>query len=233
MRILGLIPARGGSKGVHRKNIRPLNGVPLIGYSIIAGLASSVLDRVMVSTEDEEIAGIARELGAQVPFLRPEALATDAAPTLKVVQHALETLQAQGEDFDAVCLLQPTVPFRTATHIQEAVAAFEEANSDSLVSVAAIPHQYNPHWAFLPSDDGQHLHIATGDAELISRRQELPTAYHRDGSIYLTKTSVLLNQDSLYGNSIAWYEPQGSPNINIDTEADWQKAEAYLAAHER
>lgn len=231
MRILGLIPARGGSKGVPRKNIRPLAGKPLLAWSIEAALASAQLAQVVVSTEDEEIAAAAKQHSAQVPFMRPAELASDAASSLDTVIHAVETLGA--DQFDAVCLLQPTVPFRAAGAIDAAIERFSASGADSLVSVRPIPHQYNPHWALVPTENEQHLQIATGEAELISRRQELPPAYYRDGSIYLTKTTVLLQQRSLYGASMAYLVNDSAPNINIDTEADWQAAETWIANHGR
>ena len=131
MRILGLIPARGGSKGIPHKNSKLLGGKPLIAYSIEAALASAQLTSVLVSTDDEGIAEVSRQFGAQVPFLRPAALAQDHSPTIDTVVHALQYYRATGEDYDAVCLLQPTSPFRTAQDIQLAVSAFRQAGTES------------------------------------------------------------------------------------------------------
>jgi len=233
MRVLGLIPARGGSKGIPRKNLRLLGNKPLIGYTIEAALACNELASVVVSTEDDELAATSQQLGAQVPFKRPAELAADNAPTIDAVVHALETLAAAGNAYDAVCLLQPTTPFRTTQHISTAIQRFAESGADSLISVAEIPHHYNPHWAFEADADTGLLRIATGETDIIPRRQELPKAYHRDGSIYITKTAVVLEQRSLYGQSIAHFVAEDAPRINIDTEADWQAAETHLARHAR
>jgi CMP-N,N'-diacetyllegionaminic acid synthase len=229
MHILGLIPARGGSSGVPRKNVKLLNGVSLIGYTIAAGIAAERLDRVVVSTEDDEIAAIGKGFGADVPFLRPRDLATDESPTLDTVVHAVEYFQGVGEHFDAVCLLQPTVPFRTSADIDQAIDKFERTGADSLISVSEIPHTYNPHWAFIQDTNPDHLRIATGDESIIPRRQDLPRAFHRDGSIYITKSSVILDDRSIYGSTITYFENVGRRQINIDTEADWAKAEAYAS----
>ena len=230
MKVLGLIPARGGSKGVPRKNIKNLCGKPLIQYTIEAAQQANVLTEIMVSTEDEEIANVAQSLGAAVPFLRPQALAGDKAPTIDAVINVLETYQQLGKSFDVVCLLQPTNPLRSAEVIQRSIAKFKETEADCLLSVREVPHEYNPHWTFEEKGDTQLLKIATGEQVIIPRRQELPPAYYRDGSIYLTKSSVILEQKSLYGDHISFINMEGEPHVNIDTLADWKKAEQLLCA---
>ena len=124
-----------------------------------------------------------------------------------------------GEEFDAVCLLQTTSPFRTVEFLDQALEKFITSNTDSLVSVKEVPHEFNPHWTFKLNEQG-NLKIATGENEIITRRQDLPKAYHRDGSIYITKTSVLVTQKSLYGNSIAYIENSNNEHVNIDTIDD-------------
>lgn len=228
MKILGLIPARGGSKGVPRKNIKILCGKPLIQYTIDAALKSNILTEIMVSTEDEEIAQTAKELGASVPFLRPQSLAGDKAPTIDAVINVLETYQKLGESFDAVCLLQPTNPLRSAETIKKSIEEFSKTGADSLISVRQVPHEYNPHWTFESNEENHFLHIATGETEIIPRRQELPKAYYRDGAIYLTKAAIILEQKSLYGKNIAFIDLEGEPHVNIDTLDDWKKAEEIL-----
>ncbi|MEM9823701.1 MAG: acylneuraminate cytidylyltransferase family protein, partial [Bacteroidota bacterium] len=148
MKILGLIPARGGSKGIPGKNIKRLGGKPLIEYAIAAGLASRAIERVVVSTDDETIAQLSRQLGAQVPFIRPADLATDQSPTIDTVIHAITFFQDQGVEFDAVCLLQATSPFRSAEDIRNAIHTFRQSGADALISVREVPHTYNPHWVF-------------------------------------------------------------------------------------
>lgn len=222
MKILAVIPARGGSKGVPGKNIKPLDGKPLIAYSIESAKASKFLSEIMVSTDSGAIAEIALEWGATVPFIRPKELAEDTTPTLAVLQHALEFYEKKGNHFDAVCLLQPTSPFREEGLIDQAIEKFTTTNADALVSVLPVPHEYNPHWTFEPNEDG-YLTIATGDSKLIPRRQELPIAYHRDGAIYITKSEII-KQGSLYGNSLVYVESNPEYYVNIDTLEDWEKA---------
>ncbi|SNR75931.1 N-acylneuraminate cytidylyltransferase [Lutibacter agarilyticus] len=227
MKILGIIPARGGSKGVPRKNIKLLEGKPLLQYTSEIGLASSFIDTLVLSSDDEEIMEVAKSLGIQVPFRRPSNLAIDTAPTLPVIQHALKYYKSIGVDFDAVCLLQVTSPFRTIEFLNKAIEKFINAGTDSLVSVQEVPHEFNPHWVF-EQDDLGNLKIATGEEQIISRRQDLPKAYHRDGSIYLTKTSVILEKDSLFGKSLSYIESPKDWYVNIDTLEDWKKAEILV-----
>ncbi|MHA6279840.1 acylneuraminate cytidylyltransferase family protein [Salinimicrobium sp. CAU 1759] len=226
MKILGLIPARGGSKGIPGKNIKFLGRKPLIQYTFEAAEKSKVLFRVFLSSDDSEIIGVAEKIGLEVPFLRPLDLAQDDTSSLAVIQHALEHFSQKGEEFDAVCLLQPTTPFRRKGLIDEAIEKFNSGNFDSLISVREVPAEFNPHWVF-EEKEGQ-LKIATGEPEIITRRQELPKAYHRDGAIYLTKTEVLLEQNSLYGKKIGFIDTTGDPYVNIDMQEDWEKAELLV-----
>ena len=227
MRILAIIPARGGSKGVPGKNVKLLNGKPLLAYTSEIALQSQQLTEVMVSTEDEPIMEVAKNLGIKVPFVRPTALAQDHTPTLDVVIHALQWYEKQHVFFDAVCLLQVTSPFRTVAFLDKAIEKFVASGCDSLVSVQRVPHEYNPHWTFEVDAEG-NLKIATGETEIVPRRQELPIAYHRDGSLYITKTEVLLNEHSLYGKSTAFIESDPDFYVNIDTMQDWEKAEEMI-----
>lgn len=224
MKILGLIPARGGSKGVPKKNIRLLGGKPLLAYSIESAENATLLDTAVVSTDSEEIYAIAAQYGCTPPFVRPDDLAQDNSSSLAVVQHAIAHFEAQDIFFDAVCLLQPTTPFRESGFIDRAIKKFIHSNADSLVSVLPVPHEYNPHWVFETNPEGL-LNIATGEKNIISRRQDLPKAFHRDGSVYITKTSIIKN-GSLYGNSVAFIESDASFHVNIDTPEDWERAEA-------
>jgi len=227
MSTIAIIPARGGSKGVPRKNIKRLAGKPLIQYTIDAAKRSDVFDEIMVSTEDAEIAEIASQCGANTPFLRPPRFATDQAKTIDVVIHVLKEYLSSGQSFDNVCLLQPTTPFRSAVSIIKSVAQFQKSNHDSLISVREVPHEFNPHWVFEDKGSAGRLVIATGEKEIISRRQDLPKAYYRDGSIYLVNTSIVLERQSLYGDSIGFIVLDSDPCINIDTIKDWERAEQY------
>lgn len=230
MKILGLIPARGGSKGVPRKNIKLLAGKPLIQYSIEAGLACQEIDELIVSTEDEEIAAISKRIGAKVPFLRPAELAADHSPTIDSIIHALAFYEAQNIFFDAVCLLQPTCPFRTATDILHSINIFKKDLPDSLISVQEVPAKFNPHWTFEAVPNTNFLKIATGEQQIIPRRQELPKAYYRDGAIYITSRDILMKQRSLYGERIAYFSLKNDQHVNIDTLADWEEAEQLMKA---
>ncbi|NIJ45434.1 CMP-N-acetylneuraminic acid synthetase [Wenyingzhuangia heitensis] len=227
MKILGIIPARGGSKGVPRKNIKLLGNKPLLQYTSEVALQSSFVDTLMLTSDDDEIIEVAKGLGIQVPFKRPENLALDTTPTLPVIIHAIEYYKSIGQEFDAVLLLQATSPFRTTEFLNKAIETFIEKDTDSLVSVQQVPHEYNPHWVF-EVNENDTLNIATGEEEIISRRQELPLSYHRDGSIYITKTSVLLEQHSLYGKSISYIASPEEWYVNIDTMEDWKKAEILV-----
>jgi CMP-N-acetylneuraminic acid synthetase len=226
MRILTIIPARSGSKGVPGKNIKLLGGKPLIDYTIEFA-KNSGLDKIIVSTDTEEIAAVARNSGAEVPFLRPENLADDKTPTIDVLIHLIEALNLTKADFDAVCLLQPTVPFRTNTLLQNCIDKYIQNNLDSLVTVKQVPSHFNPHWTFETTKD-QLLKISTGEDKLITRRQDLPTAFYRDGSIYLTSMETLLNDKSLYGERLGFFENIEENYVNIDTMQDWYKAEELL-----
>lgn len=224
MNILGIIPARGGSKGVPNKNIKLLNGKPLIAYTSEIALASKQLSKVIISSDSQEIIEVARDLKLEAPFVRPTHLAEDNTPTLPVVLHALDFYEKQDVYFDAVCLLQATTPFRTVAFLDDAIQKFKKAATDSLISVLEIPHEYNPHWAFTKKDTNT-LKIATGEKEIITRRQELPKAFHRDGSIYITRTNILKERRSLFGDTIAYIESSRERYVNIDTLSDWKRAE--------
>ena len=226
MKILGLIPARGGSKGIPGKNIKLLGGKPLLQYSYEAARKAKLLNKVILSSDEENIIQIAKQFDLEVPFKRPANLAEDSSSSLEVVQHALNYYLKQGINFDGVCLLQPTTPFRKAGFIDECILKFKDGNFDSLVSVREVPKEYNPHWVF--EENQGALKIATGEKEIISRRQDLPKAYHRDGAIYLTKTEVLLKENSLYGKNIGFVDTTAYPYVNIDTQEDWKKAEGIL-----
>ncbi|MCX6351887.1 MAG: acylneuraminate cytidylyltransferase family protein [Bacteroidetes bacterium] len=227
MKVLGIITARGGSKGVPRKNIKLLAGKPLLYYTAIPALNAKSLSKVCLSTDDAEIAEVGKSLGVDVPFLRPAALAEDATPTLPVLQHALNFYKEQGEVFDAICLLQPTNPLRQTHVIDACVNKLFEQDLDSVVTTLKVPYEYNPHWVFFEQDNGE-LKLSTGGTEPITRRQALPAAYHREGSVYVTKANVILEQNSLYGKRVGGYLLELPCPINIDTMDDWAVAEKYF-----
>lgn len=226
MKILGIIPARGGSKGVPGKNYKVLGDIPLLAYSAMAAHRSDLLYKTILSSDDETIINVAKIYYLEIPFIRPKELATDTASSIEVVKHAVEYLEANGEFYDAICLLQPTSPFREKGFIDKAIQKFIQSEADALISVLPVPHEFNPHWTFEPNEKG-FLAIATGDKEIIKRRQDLPKAFFRDGSIYITKTEIIKN-GSFYGNSLAYIESNPNLYVNIDTPDDWKKAEAKL-----
>ena len=227
MKILGLITARSGSKGIPGKNSKLLGNKPLISYSITTALKTDLLAKVMVSTDSEEIADIARKYGAEVPYLRPSELAQDTTPTLHVVQNVLDFFETKGQKFDAVCLLQPTSPFRPPGFVNECIQNFIISDADSFISVLKVPHEFNPHWTFKPNSEN-FLKIATGETNIIPRRQELPAAYFRDGSVYITKTDFIEIQNKLVGGKIAFLESNPDFYCNLDELSDWMKAEQMI-----
>lgn len=227
----GLIPARGGSRGVPRKNVRLLGGRPLLQWTAEAALGAKSLARVVLSTEDEEIAAVGRSCGVDVPFMRPRELAGDETPTLPVVQHALGILEARGDRYDAVCLLQPTSPFRIAGDIDGCVALLASSDADSVVTVLPVPAEYNPHWVYFGAPNGE-LRLSTGEAQPIPRRQSLPAAWHREGSVYVTRRDVVMD-GSLYGARTIGYVVDGARSVNIDSPSDWTLAQTMLPAGAR
>lgn len=226
MRLLGIIPARGGSKGVPGKNIKSLGGKPLLQYTWETAKQSSVFSKIIVSSDNEDIINVSKNLGIEVPFRRPQSLSKDNSGSLGVVKHALEYFIECGEVYDAVCILQPTTPFRTVELITECFESFKTKKVDSIVSVREVPHQFHPNWVFEETELG-YLNKVIKEP-LISGRQELKTAYYRDGQIYITKSKTVLEHDSLYGEKTSFVVSSNAPYVNIDTMDDWKKAEQLL-----
>lgn len=226
MKILGLITARGGSKGVPGKNIKLLGGDSLLSYTANAANQSKLLHKTILSSDDAAIIDVAKNGQIEAPFVRPNELANDTATSISVVQHALEYMESIGEYYDAVCLLQPTSPFREKGFIDTAIQKFIAEDSDALVSVLPVPHEYNPHWVFEQNNSG-FLQIATGEKTIISRRQDLPKSYFRDGSVYITKTEII-KKGSFYGEKLSFIESNPDFYVNIDTLKDWEIAENKL-----
>lgn len=226
VRVLGLVPARAGSKGVPGKNLKELAGKPLLQWTLDTAIGSAALDRVVVSTEDPEISAVAQGLGAEVPFVRPPELATDVAPMLDVVLHAVAALGADGYRPDAVALLQPTSPLRTAEHLAAAVEMLK--GWDAVCSVAPLPKELCPHYVMRLDDDGAVVHFLPEGAAY-TRRQDVPQAYRRDGSIYLTRVTTLSEHRSLYGRRCGALVLDPRETLTIDDPEDWVEAERRLA----
>lgn len=196
MKILSIIPARGGSKTLPRKNIKTFNGHPLIYWSILPSVNAKSVGKTIVSTDDEEIAETAKRYGNIVPFLRPKALAQDTSSSMSLVVHALDYFEQQGEYFDAVLLLQPTSPLRTAEELNDMIAHFEQHqdNFDSLVAV--IASLAPPHFA--KTIENQKLIPLFPEFKHISRRQDVPPSFTPCGMAYLTKVKTIRETGSFY-----------------------------------
>ncbi len=226
-RVLGLVPARGGSKGIPRKNARKLGPSYLLQFTADAARKAGCLTDIVLSTDDTEIAGIGRACGLEVPFMRPAELARDDTPMLAVVKHAIATLAAGGREYDALCLLQPTSPLRSSETIRRCISAFWDSGADSVVSIRPVPPEFNPHWVYF-LDEHDRLRLATGETEPIPARQLLPPAFHRDGSVFVVKTAVAL-QGSLYGSKCIGVVSPANEACDLDTAEQWRQLEAMLA----
>lgn len=225
MKILGLIPARGGSKGVPRKNVAHLAGRPLISYTCEAARASRLLDRVIISTDNDEIARVALEHGVDAPFVRPASLAADDTPMMDVIRHAAAEMAQQEYVADAVALLQPTSPLRTSAHIDAAIELLQSSGADTVVSVMRVPHPFNP--TSLMHMHGQFL--VPNDPASALRRQDKPTLYARNGPAILILTNRAIESGAPYATNVVGFEMSALDSIDIDTPEDLLFAEFRLA----
>src|SRR5262245_4221554 len=223
-RVLGVIAARGGSKGLPRKNILPLGGKPLIAWSIEAAARSKALDRAVVSTDDVEIAEAAKRAGGDVPFLRPPELATDTASIIDAVLHAVD---ATGDDYSDVVLLQATSPLRTSADIDDAIALYRKAGASSCVAVTQV--QKGPWWMYRMDDRGriQPLLGAHGSA---NRRQDQPSAYLPNGAVYVAAIEWLRHARTFYCEDTVAFVMPPERSCDIDTALDLKLAELLIAA---
>jgi CMP-N-acetylneuraminic acid synthetase len=219
---IAIIPARGGSKGIPRKNIRLLGGKPLIAYTIETALKSKYIDIVVVSTEDEEIAGISKKFGAEV-IERPEELAGDESPTIDAIKHVIQTLREKDNyNPDIVVLLQPTTPLRIVEDINNAVELFLNNDCESVVSVCKA----NPYWCLTIKD--KHLEPTFGWDYFYKRRQDLLHSYSLNGVIYITTIENLNKYNSFFNKKIIPYIMPYERSIDIDEEIDFKLAEFFL-----
>jgi N-acylneuraminate cytidylyltransferase len=231
---LALIPARGGSKSIPRKNIRPFAGHPLIAYSIAAGLAAELVSRVVVSTDDEEIAAIARRYGAEAPFLRPAELAQDHTADLPVFQHALEWLgEHEGYQPEIVVQLRPTSPFRRVAHIEQAVYRLLERPEADSVRTMCAPFQ-NPFkmWRIGPDGFARPLLGAEYPEPYNMPRQLLPEVFWQTGYVDAAWADTILQKGSMTGERILPLIIDPSEWIDIDSPDDWRRAERLLESGE-
>jgi len=214
MSVLAIIPARGGSKGIPRKNIKPLMAKPLIDWSIEAAKQSSCIDRIIVSTEDKEIASVACELGVDVPFMRPDELAADDTPGVAPVLHAISQLP----NYDWILLLQPTSPLRTAEDIDGIWQFCQERGAPSAVSVCEVGK--HPYWMY-KCDAAERLEPLIKGRPDVTRRQDLPPAYALNGALYLARTDWLLEQQDFIGPETRGYIMPPERSVDLDTPQDW------------
>ena len=227
-KILAVIPARGGSKGVLRKNVRLVCGRPLISYTIETALKiKHLLYRVIVSSEDEEIVAIARQYGADVPFLRPSELSSDEVPTLPVLKHAVEFVEKQdGVTLDWVLLLQPTDPFRNEEDIKAALDLAQQGGCDSVISVVQV---FSVHPILMKRIENNRLLPYCIEEKEGTRRQDYqPPAYMRNGAIYLTRRKVLMEKNSIWGEVIRPYVMPQKRSIGVDSELDLKVVEILM-----
>ena len=226
MKVLALVNAREGSKGVPRKNVRPLLGKPLIAWSIEAGLAAARVTSLVVSTDDPEIAEIARHHGARVPFMRPSELATDDAMQIDAVRHTVGFLEARGEFHDVVLILQPTAPLRRPEDVDGALTLLETSGADSVISVCDVGGRH-PLTCYRAGAGGVLSPLLPSDTRGV-QRQDFGTVLWRNGAIYAMRHDVVMKDNSLYGARTVGYLMPEERSFNIDSLFDWKLTEGYL-----
>lgn len=227
--VLAIIPARGGSKGVPRKNIRLLGGKPLIAYAIEVGLKSPSIKRVIVSTEDAEIAEIAKRYGAEVPFMRPTDLAGDTVPEQPVFRHALKWLEEnEGYVPEFVLSLKCTTPLKTAGDIEAVVKKLKETDCDSVRTMTRVNGVYHPYWMYKERGDLAEPFVDGLDIAKWYQRQLLPPVYRLNGVVDGARRSVMMEKSNLWGNTMAMVEVPEDRAVDIDTELDFRVVEFLI-----
>ncbi len=230
--VLGMINARGGSKGVPRKNIRMLGDKPLIAWSIDVAKQVPAISRCIISTEDQEIADVAREYGGDIPFMRPAELATDTSIQLDTIIYNTKKMEEMlGHHVDAVVLMQPTQPFRTPEDVVGCIDLLFKTNADSVITIA--PNKHHPFGLWQDKENGQGLRMFLEEGQAQQKgfnRQAMPDLYMRTGAVYVIRRDVLVDQGSLYGDHVEGYVVDHARSwINIDDEHDFKMAEAWAA----
>jgi CMP-N-acetylneuraminic acid synthetase len=227
-KILAIIPARGGSKRLPRKNILNLAGSPLIFWTIKSALGSKYIDRVIVSTNDNEIAAISKKYGADVPFIRPNNLATDESTSIDVVLHSVDYFKKIGKQYDYIILLQPTSPLRTNKNIDDSIELLQDSNSDAVISVCKAEH--SPLWCNKIAKDGNISNFI--DKSILNKRsQDIDEYYRLNGAIYLCSVERLQKEKTFFlkDNCVA-YKMKQEQSIDIDSEIDFLLAKYYFKA---
>ncbi|PTX16339.1 N-acylneuraminate cytidylyltransferase [Halanaerobium congolense] len=223
-KILAIIPARSGSKGLKDKNIKCLNGKPMINYTIEAALKNEVFSNVVVSTDSQKYADIARKAGAEVPFIRPDNLAKDESTTNEVILHAISEMENTNDEYDCFMLLQPTSPLRTAENIKKAYSLFKGKNANAVVSVCETDH--SPLWSNT-LDNSLSLDNFLDDNKN-KRRQELPTYYRLNGAIYLAQVDYYKIYNDFYNNNSFAYIMNKKESVDVDDIIDFRLAEILI-----
>ena len=224
MKILTIIPARGGSKGIPHKNIKPLNGKPLIYYTIDCARAICNDEDICVSTDDAEIISVVEQYGLKVPFVRPAELASDTAGTYEVLLHALDFYEKQGRHYDVVLLLQNTSPFRSSLHVKEALELYSP-EIDMVVSVKETSS--NPYYNCFEENGNGFLKISKGDG-LYTRRQDVPKAYEYNGAIYVINPDSLKKMPLGKFSKRIKYVMDDIHSVDLDNMIDWKFAELII-----
>lgn len=229
--IIGIIPARGGSKAIPKKNMKLLLGKPLIVWSIEESLRAKRLDDLYVSTDSEDIASICTKYGCKVIY-RPAEFAQDASPTWQVMLHAFDYVENERKFYDAGMVLQPTTPLRTAKDIDNAIGLFLNSDCDSLVSVVEIPHKYNPYWIKIIAPNG-YIAFWQPEGKTITQRQKLPGGFYvHNGQIWISLKNTIREKKSIYGDKCVPYIMKEETFINIDSNIDFKICEALLRERE-
>ncbi len=221
MRVLAIVPARGGSKGIPRKNIKILAGKPLIAWTIEVALQARGISRIIVSTESVEIAALAKQFGAEVPFMRPSELSQDDTPSIAPVLHAIERLPT----FDWVLLLQPTSPLRSVDDVEGIIQLCRHTGAPSAVSIMEV--STHPYWMY-QRDDHNCLQPLIPNRPEITRRQELPIAYSLNGALYLARTDWLIENRDFIGLGTLGYLMPSERSADLDLPIDWQWIEFLI-----
>lgn len=226
MYVLGIIPARGGSKSIPKKNIRLLAGKPLIAYTIEVVKECKMLTRTVVSTDDVEIAEVAKKYGGYVPFIRPNDLSLDDTPMVPVLQHAVSFIENKNSiHVDVIVLLDPTSPFRRVEDIEACIQKLEHENADSVVTVCEVEH--NPYFVMMELNDDRLVPLIKSD-KVITRRQDAPDVYRLNAAIYAIKRDVLMNKNKIItNNTMAVIMPQ-ELSAHIDHEIDFEFVEFLI-----
>jgi CMP-N,N'-diacetyllegionaminic acid synthase len=209
------------------KNIRTLAGRTLLDYAALAARDSGVIDRIVLSTDSDEIADAGKRAGLEVPFMRPASLAQDDTPMLPVIQHAIESLAADGWTPDVIVLLQPTSPLRRASHVRDAVTRLKETKADSVVSVIELPRHLSPDYVMRIEDGVLHPFLPEGAA--VTRRQDARPAYSREGTVYVCWRATVERWGNIYGEQCQPLILDAADSLSIDSPDDWAEAERRLA----